>query len=113
MPSKRSSAAAFTVALLCAAFGSAAHAATAPGDGSAGIVAAASGREIGAYLDHVMLDAHDPNPGFIIPCVRVFRPYFLAAQRGDSTRSVHIQITYLSGGEEFTVSDTVPLSSLE
>jgi hypothetical protein len=110
MPSMRSSAAAFTVALLCAAFGSAAHAARAPGDQAARV--AASPREIGVYLDHVMV-GETADPREIIPCVRVFRPVLNESRRNPSL-SVTLELSWnLEDGTAQHASFTIPLSSFE
>lgn len=105
MPSMRSSAAAFTVALLCAAFGSAAHAARAPGDEATRV---AGPRQTGVYLDHVMIE----NPNLIVPCVRVFRAT-LNESRRNASLTVTLDLSWQSGGDLQHSTVSVPLSEFE
>lgn len=105
MPSMRSSAAAFTVALLCATIGSAAHAARAPGDEATRV---AGPRESGVYLDHAMVE----NPNLIIPCVRVHRSVLNAARRNGNL-AVNLELTWMSGGTVVTRFFSIALSEFE
>jgi hypothetical protein len=105
MPSMRSSAAAFTVALLCAAFGSAAHAARSPGKDATRV---AGPRDTGVYLDHVMIE----NPNLIIPCVRVFRSVLNESRRNASLH-VTLELSWYSGEVLQQGTFTVPLSEFE